>query len=164
MHDGSTLPAAGIELHGPYRPRSVRFLELWRYGGWRLKVYGIVHAAPGPCPDLVAAVKRVAAPALPEPARSSSRYGLGFVCAHQGRTASVGFVDWWEQEDELHHVMFVGSHDGGFRPARAGELTACAWDLALIGFERDAWVDAILRNPAGPDPEAYLSAQMNEDV
>jgi hypothetical protein len=37
-------------------------------------------------------------------------------------------------------------------------LTACVWDAALLAYERQAWVDAVLNNPNGPSIEQYLSA------
>lgn len=152
-----------IELHGAYRPRPICFLDLWQPSGWQIKMYGIAHDAERPADDLVRALERAAGSVLPQPPRTRSRYGLGFACAHQGRTGSIAFVDWWEEEDELHHTMFVATREG-LRRAADSELTACVWDLALIGFERAAWIDAILRNPAGPDLEAYLASRMNQDV
>jgi hypothetical protein len=154
---------ASIDLNGPYRPRAIRFLDLWQPAGWHIKVYGIALGAERPRDDMVRALEREATSLLPQPAQTPSRYGLGFACAHQGRTGDVAFIDWWEAEDELHHHMFVWA-DGRLRRARDSELTACIWDLAVIGFERDAWVDAILRNPAGPDRDAYLAARMVRDV
>ena len=41
---------------------------------------------------------------------------------------------------------------------------ACVWDLRVIGFERDAWLSKVLRNPSGPDIDAYLSERLNEDA
>jgi hypothetical protein len=38
------------------------------------------------------------------------------------------------------------------------------WDLAVIAFERDAWLDAVLRNPAGPDVERYLATRLDADI
>jgi hypothetical protein len=152
-----------IQLHSAYRARRIRFLDLWQHGGWRLKLYGIARDAPSPRDELVRALLQLAPSVLPQPARTASRYGLGFLCAHQGRTGDVAFVDWWEAEDELHHAMFVFA-GGALRPAADSELTACIWDLAVIGFERDAWVDAILRKPTGPDPDAYLAARLDREV
>ncbi len=154
-----------MKFHGPYQRRPIRFLELWQQDEWRIKVYGIAYGAEGPDEILVAAIKRVGRETLPEPAVTDSRYGLGFVCAHQGRTVSVAFVDWWENEDELHHKMFVADEAdvGQLRPAAEDELTACGWDLAVIGFERNAWVEHILQ-PSQPDVDAYLRAQLNDDV
>lgn len=45
-----------------------------------------------------------------------------------------------------------------------GDLMACTWELAVIGFERDAWLQTVLRNPGGPDLDAYCAVQMNAEV
>jgi hypothetical protein len=34
----------------------------------------------------------------------------------------------------------------------------------MIGFEREAWLDAVLNNPAGPDLERYLQTQLNGEA
>ncbi|HSF81772.1 MAG TPA: hypothetical protein VLA49_11090 [Anaerolineales bacterium] len=43
-------------------------------------------------------------------------------------------------------------------------LTACVWDLRLMAFERQSWLETVLANPSGPDLEAYLACRLNEDV
>lgn len=148
-----------------YIKRPIRFQKLSDINGWRLKVYGIAYNAPHPAPELVEAITAAAKEHLPQPARTESRYGVGFICAHQGRTASVAFVDWWENEDELHHKMFIADEQdlSQLRSVADDELTACSWDLAVIGFERNAWVRHILQAPQ-PDLEAYLNEHLNEDV
>lgn len=156
---------SSIELHGTYEPRPIRLRNLWEMNGWRLKVYGIAHGRPAPDDGLIRGLKKTAEEVLPQPPVTESRYGLGFICAHQGRTVSIAFVDWWENEDELHHKMFIADEKdlASLRPAAEDELTACSWDLALIGFERNAWVRHILQTPK-PDVEAYLNEHLNEDV
>ena len=46
----------------------------------------------------------------------------------------------------------------------AGDTVACVWDLAVIGFEREAWLEAVLSNPRGPDVEAYLARRLSGEV
>ncbi|MDQ3618875.1 MAG: isochorismatase [Actinomycetota bacterium] len=154
-----------IQTHGTYEARPIRFQELWEPNGWRIKVYGIAHGRPAPHDRLIRGLKKAAEETLPQPAVTRSRYGLGFICAHQGRTVSIGFVDWWENEDELHHKMFIADdHDlSQLRPAGEDELTACSWDLAVMGFERNAWVRDVLQAPK-PDIQGYLNAHLNEDI
>ena len=42
---------------------------------------------------------------------------------------------------------------------------ACVWDLAVLAFEREAWLATVLANPTKkPDIKAYLARQMNADV
>lgn len=38
------------------------------------------------------------------------------------------------------------------------------WDLAVVAFEQRAWLDAVLKNPRGPDLERYLAARLSEDI
>jgi hypothetical protein len=62
--------------------------------------------------------------------------------------------------------VFISPHD---EPTALFDMTAtgpaaCVWDLRVIGFERDAWLSKVLRNPGGPDIDAYLDEHLNEDA
>ena len=149
-------------MHEPYAPRAVRCLDVWATDGWRLKVYGIAYRGETPRPELIEAAKLQAASSLPRPATGGGRYGVGFLGIHDGFEANLVFVDWWADENELHHKVFLSpsSLPRRLRPTRPLELTACVWDLAVIGFERDAWVKAVLRQPSGTNLDRYLATQM----
>ena len=149
----------------PYKPRPIRFLELWQPDGWRLKVYGIAHGKPVPRGELIDAAKRVARAALTKDASSTDHYSVGFLGIHEGRTGNYIFVDWWADENELHHQVYIGPSDV---PTQLNDIprngpTACVWDLRVMAFERDAWLECILKNPR-PDVEAYLQRQLSEDA
>ena len=148
-----------------YRPRSIRCAGIWAIDGWRLKRYGIAYEREQPRSELMEAAQRVARPRLPQPASSDGRYGVGFVGAHDGRDGCVAFVDWWANEDELHHHLYVAPPDrpGELIPAGPADFTACVWDLAVLAFEREAWLAAVLQNPSGLDLERYLQQQLNGD-
>lgn len=149
-----------FELSEPCRRRPVRFLELLESGGWRLKVYGIAYGRPEPRPELLEAARALAVEAFPSPAEGGGRYGVGYLGVHDGRGADFVFADWWAEENELHHRVFVSSSR---EPLRLGEVTAsglsaCVWDLRVICHEREAWLRHVLRNPGGaPDLDAYLA-------
>ena len=150
----------------PYEPRPIRFLRLWEHAGWRLKVYGIACRRPAPRPELVQAAMRVAAERLDAIPSGLLHYSAGFLGIHDGRTANFVFLDWWAEENELHHHVYVSPTDrpADLRYETPSGLAACVWDLRVIEFERRAWIDAVLRNPAGPDLDAYLRATLNEDA
>ena len=42
--------------------------------------------------------------------------------------------------------------------------TGCVWELAIVDFERRAWIEDVLLNPPGPDLERYLERRLDEDV
>ena len=151
---------------GPYKERPIRFLELWTSAGWRLKVYGIAYNHPTPRPELVEAAKIVAAQRLANVPNSMRHYSVGFVGVHDGRTSNFVFVDWWADENELHHHVYVSPTD---EPARLtystpSGLVACVWDLRVMEFERQAWLDTVLKQSSNPDFDAYLNIRLDEDI
>ncbi len=155
-----------LQLQEPYAARPVRFLEIWEEAGWRLKVYGLSYQRPAIRPELVPLAKDLARERLRVSAAGVPHYGVGFVGIHDGRGAVFIFVDFWADENELHHHVYVAPKD---QPERLeyrtpSGLSACVWDLGLQAFERQAWIDAVLANPAGPDLERYLALRANAEM
>ena len=151
---------------GVYEQRPIRFLEIWHTDSWRLKVYGIAYGRPTPRLELVEAAKTVAKERLANVSDRLEHYGVGFLGVHDGRTANFVFVDWWAEQNELHHHVYVSPTD---QPAQLSYvtptgLTACVWDLRVMSFEREAWLETVLRPQSGPDFEAYLERRLTEDV
>jgi hypothetical protein len=162
----SRLRTPDFNLREPYEPRPVRFLEEWRHEGWRLKVYGIAYRRGLPRAELIGAAKRAARERLPRPAGGGGRHGVGFLGVHDGRGANFVFIDWWADENELHHHVYVSPADepDNLEYVTPSGLSACVWDLRVQSFERDAWVEAVLKNPGGPDVESYMARRLSEDV
>ena len=48
-------------------------------------------------------------------------------------------------------------------PVSGSELSADVWDLRLLAFERDAWVETVLRAEHA-DLEAYLARSLEEEA
>jgi hypothetical protein len=156
----------GIALPEPYAARTIRFLDVWEDAGWRLKRYGIAYAEGGPAPALVDVAQSLARRCLPRPAVGEGRYGVGFMGVHEGRGANLVFVDWWADGNELHHHVFTASGDAplDFSDVTGSGLAACVWDLAVIGFERDAWVATVMIDPDESGLEAYLACRFEGSV
>ncbi len=161
------MPPA-IALRRRHRARPIRFLEEHRSDGWRLKVYGIAAVAERPRAALVDAAKALTPACLPAATASAgeaARYGAGFVVVHDA--ADFGFVlfDWWSGENELHQRLFSCPLD---RPAalapHPSPAVGCVWELAVIDFERRAWLRHVLANPAGPDLVGYFDEHAHDDV
>lgn len=96
-----------FKLIEPYKPRPIRFMELWEETGWRMKVYGIAYNRDLPRRELIATAKSIAGERLPQPAITANRYGVGFIGIHDGRGANFVFVDRWADENELHHYVYI---------------------------------------------------------
>jgi len=147
-----------------YAPRPIRPLDTWLLDGWTLKVYGITHGPAPIAPALLEAARSLAARTLPQPAVAADRYGLGFVGIHQGNGADFVFVDWWGNDNEIHHVNYCAGSGDVARLEEVRGAVICVWDLRVLEFERRAWIETMLANPAGPDRDAYLAHRLSEDV
>ncbi|HEX2093243.1 MAG TPA: hypothetical protein VHG28_12625 [Longimicrobiaceae bacterium] len=155
--------ATPVSAMHPYLPRPIRHHGLRRHAGWRLKVYSIAFgAAPldwiafEPGLDLALA-------ALPTPAATGERPGVGFLIAHRGRNADYLVLGWWDRENELPVRVFLRTPDEpGWRPARGSE-SFCVWDLQVIGFEREAYVSTVLSDSGADGVAAYLERHLGVD-
>ena len=149
-----------------YEPRPVRPLGVRRLDDWRLKVYAITYRRPELSDALRDAALARAEARLPRPAVSDGRLGVGFLGIHEGCDSNFAFLDWWAQENELHHHVWFSAPDepGALRAWTPEDPVACVWDLAVVGFERAAWVRHVVANPAGPDLDAYLRDAMSGEV
>ncbi len=155
-----------IDLKESYQPRPIRFLELWQEADWRIKVYGIAYQRALPRPELVEAARRIVQRDLPLHTKDKRHYHCAFLGIHDGRGENFVFFDFWADENELHHHVYVSpsQQPAAFRYTTPTGLIACVWDLRVMCFERQAWLEAVLANPAGADTEAYLARRLNEDV
>jgi hypothetical protein len=48
--------------------------------------------------------------------------------------------------------------------ASTADAQACVWDLCVMSFERQAWLETVLLNPAGVDLETYFMRRLNDDI
>jgi hypothetical protein len=155
-----------LTLQEAYDVRPIRFLELWRELEWALKVYGIAYRRERPREELVEAAKEMARKRLTNSTNSDNHYRVGFLGVHDSRGANFVYLDYWADENELHHHVYVSPSE---EPASLEYVTptgliACKWDLRVLSFESDAWVEAVLANPSGPDIDEYLARTLSDDV
>lgn len=147
-----------------YEQRTISYLETWEPSPWKLKVYGIAYRREKPEIELIQAAKRAAeSDAL---LKAAENYGVGFIGIHQGMDSNFVFVDWWANGNELHHHVYISPPENieELKYQSSGGPVACVWDLYLIGFERQAWVETVLMSPEPNNYANYLARQFNGRV
>ncbi len=159
------MTALANTLESPYKPRHVRFVRRDEVAGWQLKLYGIAVNGREPRPELLEATRDLAASVLPQPPVADDRYGIAFATAHDARAVGIALVYWWQSENELHQRIHVSPKDDPSAFIQVENQPAgCVWELAIVDFERRAWIEDVLANPNGPDLERYLARRLDEDV
>lgn len=147
-----------------HKKRPIRYLELAEINGWNVKFYGICSLNEFPDDKFIEIAKQIAEENLPTPAINNSRYGIAFVTIHQAEMFNQIIIDWWERVNELRHRVFKSEPESPFDfkdITETGEAF-CVWELRVIGFERDAWVQTVLSNDKSIGK--YLQRQLNEDA
>lgn len=141
-----------------FRPRRIAFDSVVTRAGWRLKVYHILHGDKQPDPALGEAALEAALASLPGPDDGARHYGVGFVGIHQGASFDFVLAAFWAYETELRFQTWMRPTSQSYRlePVRGSELSVDVWDLALLAFERDAWVERVLA-PERADLDGYLA-------
>lgn len=156
MQDRGDHPAVGESFGAaiPYSPRPIRFRGVRSISGWRLKEYAITMADRRMDEANFAVGAQCALAELPAQAVTMDRPGAGVLILHAGLGASYVVLGWWDNQNELPlRISVRGDGEAEWRPAGSHE-SICVWDLEILGFERQAYVETVLK-PCG-DVAAYL--------
>jgi hypothetical protein len=164
-----TANTVQIPRFSEYTERVVRFLGVWDINGWKLKVYAIsakrtLADAEVVSAKIIQAGHDIAAEVFTHQPEANS-YGLGYVIFHEGIFATWLLLDWWADEIQLRHQLFKANALGAPAFERVTtDLIACVWELAIVAFEREAWVETMLRSPKRPDVLHYLDLHFPDSM
>jgi hypothetical protein len=140
-----------------FAPRQLISLPLITRGEWDIRQHAVVYGNDAFDASRFVAPVEAALASLPQPARTASRLGVGFVIQHQGRGMDYLVLGWWDRENELPLRIWVDERNGeGWRAAR-GEESVCVWDLEILWTEREAYVGTIMSSHDPAARGAYLS-------
>ena len=150
--------ASAFEISECFAPRPTRFLGIHEHAGWRLKMYSVVYGGEELQRKALDEPLAAALRALPVPAVSAERPGVGFLILHQGRGGDYLVLAWWDRENELPLRVFVKSNSESpahWRTAQGGE-SVCVCDLEILWREREAYVRTVMSQAGAADVSAYL--------
>jgi hypothetical protein len=100
-------------------------------------------------PELLGATRERAEASLP-----AEGYGAAFGIAHDA-AYPIALVYWWQGTNELHQRSFVGETLEALEPVE-WTPAGCVYELAVVEFERRAWIEDVIGNPEGPDLDRYM--------
>ncbi len=166
MQTSETKKRATLEVTEPFHPLPVILLEIWEHHGWTFKVYGISRRHQRPGGELVTAAKQAAVRILPSSCDAQGAHGVGFISVHEGETTNLVFVNWWARQSELLRRVLRSTSEApsAFEEVTGEGVSGTVWDQQVFWFERNAWVEKVLSNPAGADLDAYLKKCLSDQA
>lgn len=154
------MPTATASLAHAYHQRRCAFVSEERLGDWRLKLYALARPEQGVRPELIETTRALAAESLP--AVDESHHGAAFAIAHDARWP-IALIYWWENDNEIHSRIYAGAEPTALSPVGPTAM-GCVWELGVVEFERRAWIEHVIGNPAGPDLDAYMARRFEAMV
>ncbi len=156
-----------MQINNEYKTRSTRFMGTISTNGWTIKVYGIsIKNAPIPN-ELIEHAK----PNLTKWLEKSNDYPLptykiATLIIHEGREGVFTLLNWWIDENMLQNHVYFSTYDKPehFEYFSDRGIMCCVWELAVMWFERNAWIKHVLSKNSKPDFTAYLNETFNAEV
>jgi len=159
MSEASNNDAFG---YTPYLRRQIESYGVRDISGQKFKLYSILYGGEPMRWESFGHGIDQATKLIPPPDQKAGRPGLGFIIAHQGATADYLIVCWWANQNELPMLLFVRDGDKWRRSAE--DESVCVWDLEVIWFERNAYIETVLAADGHNAADAYLSITARVDA
>jgi hypothetical protein len=154
-----------MKFPSPYKARPIRFLEVHSHQGWLVKIYSISAHHEFVSPENVREAKENLTEWLAKSQLNNlETYQIANLIIHEAREGCFAVINWWIDDNMLQHFVYFKNQSTTFQPYSNQGVVTCVWELAVLWFERNAWVKHILENNQHPNFQAYLAEQLNQDV
>jgi hypothetical protein len=157
-----------MEIKTKYRKRPVRFLGIIEQDNWRLKLYSISVKSETVNPATIEAAKQQIPGWLNNAEiHAFDNYQIGTLILHEGKEGCFAIINWWVNENMLQQFVYFATYGNlsEFRLYSDKGVFTCVWEMAVLWFERNAWVEHVLARQGHKDALTnYLNEHFNKDV
>lgn len=155
-----------MSINNKYTTRSIRFLEVYECGNWKVKIYSISVHREYVKNEIVKIVKSNISEWLKNAANYPlETYQIATLILHEGKEGCFAIINWWIDDNMLQQFVYLSNNidPNEFKLYSDKGIITCVWELEIIWFERNAWVKHVLTDPANADFTSYLNEHLNKD-
>lgn len=151
-----------------YQPRVIRFMTLHRCGDWQVKVYTISPISEEVSANTIEKIRTLLPRWLEEALRNTlPTYDVATLIIHKGKEGHFAILSWWVDENMLQVFAYLARYDSPqvFELFSHNGIFTCVWEMAVLWFERNAWVQCVLSQPHNPNViRDYLQQHYHEII
>jgi hypothetical protein len=149
-----------------YKTRPIRFLELYSFENWSIKIYSISSKNEFVSDEYLKKAKnQLSKWLILSETNALETYNIATLMLHECKEGCFAIINWWIDENMLQHYVYLTKNKSEeFTLFSSNGIVTCVWESAVIWFERNAWAKHVLLKNENPDFESYLNEQLNEDV
>jgi hypothetical protein len=155
-----------MNIKSVYEKRSIRFLEIYQYKQWQIKVYSIsIHAEYISEKNFETAKQNLGEWLKNVNKHEFETYNIATLILHEGREGCFAIINWWVDENMLQNFVYLLTNDSEeYKLFSDTGIITCVWEMAVLWHERNAWVKHVLQKNENPDYHGYLHDQLNQDL
>jgi hypothetical protein len=146
-----------------YQQRKIAFLELHSIDDWTFKIYSICKEESAFDSSIFENVKGQISNWIELNFNVElPTQKIGFVIIHQAREGVFVILNWWVDQVMLQsHVYFSDFQEPYlFKPYKYSNVIACIWELEIMNYEKNAWVESVLKQVGENSISCYLNQKM----
>lgn len=156
-----------MNIKACYQPRPIRFLEIIQHDGWTIKLYSISLKSERITPATVELAKQHLSGWLQEATvHNFDTCRVAVLILHEGKEGCFAVIGWWVDENMLQAFTYLAAneHPSAFILYTDKGIVTCVWEMAVLWFERNAWIKHVLMQPGNPEAISnYLTCHLNAD-
>lgn len=156
-----------MKIQNKYQTRPIRFLEIYEHEDWKIKIYSISSRNEYVKKEIVVLAKTYLARWLQNSFNyfPLETYRIATLILHEGKEGCFALLNWWIDENMLqNHVYLLKKNDQTrFIDYSKKGITACVWEMEIIWFERNSWIQHVLSKAPRPNYDGYLQEHLNKD-
>ncbi|MEY8752400.1 hypothetical protein [Alkalicoccobacillus gibsonii] len=147
-----------------YKKRHIEWMENIAIDSWSVKLYRITKQESSRSMKRNDGFTQLLKQNVNQADQEGHSYNVAFVIVHEASEAIFTLINWWVEGNMLITKMYISSFES---PEDYEEITnsnragACIWELAVISYERNAWVTDVLQHKGAIDHgiKTYLEKQ-----
>lgn len=139
--------------------RPVHFHELWECNDWKVKIYTIIQPGVQAGFNGVGIAKNLAIPLINAADGNDRHHASAFIIIHLAEAFHQILFDYWAHSNELRQRVYRSEPRDvpDFRDVTATGELFCVWELGVIAFEREVWMEHVLKEQR-PNLTAYYNS------
>ena len=143
-----------------FKKRATSYSGLYEFNDWKFKVYRIKYDETRVIQDVEKIVKSKLPNLIKEKTKINAypNYKIGTVIIHEAKDCVFTLVNWWIYENVMQHHVYFSELDSPNEIIDYSDkgIQFCVWDLAILWYERNLWIETILKNSKKPNWDSYL--------
>lgn len=155
-----------MKVFNPYKSRPIRFIEVFQYKNWYIKLYSIsIFQEHVKDENIQLAKSYLKKWLLRATDYNLETYNIANLILHEFKDGCFAIINWWTDENMLQSFVYLKKNNvQHFEIYSNNGINTCVWEMAIWWHERNAWIKHILSKNNNPDFESYLNDVINENI